>query len=243
MSLETEVAALTAVNNKLVDTINGKIAGINAAVAAAVAAAPEMHRNFFVDTVAGSDTDGLGSAASPFKTIQKAINSTPLGGRCDVTLLKDTTVAGHILLAGRKLALRGEVGAGRKLIINEFLYEGETLMRMGSFWHSDGSTLDISNLTVSFPASSAGDLSAYYCFAFGSGTSGPILNQLRFYNCTLELRGTFRGRLFGPNTSLYALQMSSTVMPSGLAGLILPGVVAGTKSETIPHILTNLSTL
>lgn len=243
MSLETEVAALTAVNNKLVDTINAKMAGINAAVAAAVAAAPEMYRNYFVDPVIGSDTDGQGTVASPFKTIAKAIAATPLGGRCDATLLKDFTLAGHVSLNGRKLALRGELNAGRKLILNEFVPDGEALMRMGSFWHSDGSTLDISNLTVSFPASSAGDLSAYYCFAFGSGSSAPILNQLRFYNCTLELRGTFRGKIFGPNTALYALQMSSTVMPSGLAGLILNGVAAGTKSETIPHILTNLSTL
>jgi hypothetical protein len=243
MSLETEIAALAATNNKLVEAVNGKMAAINAAVASAISAAPEMYRTFFVDPVAGSDTEGQGSAASPFKTIQKAINATPLGGRCDATLLRDFSLSTHILLNGRKLALRGELNAGRKLILNEFMFEGETLPRMGSFWHSDGSTLDISNLTVSFPASSPGDLSAYYCLSFGSGTSAPIFHQLRFYNCTLELRGTFRGRIFGPNTGLYGLQLSSTVLPSGLAGLILPGVVAGTKSETIPHLITNLSSL
>ncbi len=242
MSLETEVAALTAVNNKLVDTVNGKMAGINAAVSAAVAAAPLIHRTFYIDQQMGDDGN-LGTSASPFKTLAAAIAATPAGGRCEAWLLKDYTLAEHCYLNGRRLSLRAEAGSGRKLILNEFMVAGTQNVRMGCFWQSDGSTLDFAQMTISLPASSAGDLDAYYSLAFGSGASSPVLHQMRFYNCVLELRGTFRGRLFGPNAALYALAVSGTSIPAALAGAIVPGVAAGTDPKTLPHIITNVPTL
>ncbi|MNP61829.1 hypothetical protein D3C76_1570530 [compost metagenome] len=70
-----------------------------------------------------------------------------------------------------------------------------------------------------------------------------MLHQIRFYSCVIELRGTFRGRLFGPNASLYAFAVSGTVIPAALAGSIMPGVAAGTESKTLANIITNVPTL
>lgn len=243
MSLETEVAALTAVNNKLVDTVNGKMAGINSAVAAAVAAAPSMTRVYWVDSQLGNDTEGLGSSASPFKTIQRAVDATPDGGRVQVWLAKDYVLDKHIILNGRKLILAGEVGAGRKLTLNEFVQDSETLIRMGSFWLSSQSTLEFANMTISLPSSAAGDLSAYYALAFSSGSSAPINMQMRLYNCTFELRGTYRGRIFGAGSVLFTLALVGTALPSALNGLIVPGVSAGTLAKDIPYVMTNLTSL
>ena len=244
MSLETEIAALVAANNKLVDYFNGKKAAIDAAVSQAIAAAPAMVRSYWVDQQLGDDANGLGTEASPFKTIQQAVNATPDGGRVTVWLSKDYVLATSITTSGRKLVLAGVAGAGRRLVINEFIPEGgDNLLRMGSFWASTDTNIQFLNLTVSLPASSAGDLSAYYALVFASGSSAPTIQQVRMYNCAFELRGTFRGRLLGPGSVLFALSMTGTAVPSALNGLLITGVAAGTLSKDVGHVITNLSSL
>ncbi|HGM4965460.1 TPA: hypothetical protein ACKP0L_003789 [Pseudomonas putida] len=243
MSLETEIAALVAANNKLIDYFSGKKTAIDAAVSAAIAAAPSIVRVYWVDSQLGDDANGLGTEASPFKTIQQAVNAAPDGGRVQVWLSKDYVLDKHITTAGRRVIIAGVAGAGRKLTCNEFIPEGDTLMRMGSFWLSNDSTVQFVNLTVSLPASSAGDLSAYYALIFASGSSAPIMMQARFYNCAFELRGTFRGKVFGPGSVLFALSMIGTAVPSALNGALVPGIAAGTLSKDVGHVITNLSSL
>ncbi len=243
MSLETEIAALVAVNNKLVDYYSGKKAAIDAAVSAAVAAAPSIVRVYWVDQQLGDDANGLGTEASPFKTLQRAVDATPDGGRVQAWLSKDYVLDKHINLTGRRLIVAGAAGSGRKLICNEFMPEGDTQLRVGSFWLSNDSTVQLVNVTVSLPASSAGELSAYYALVFASGSSAPILIQLRMYNCAFELRGTYRGKLFGPGSVLFVLSMIGTAVPSALNGLLIPGIAAGTLSKDVGHVITNLSSL
>jgi hypothetical protein len=243
MSLETEIAALVAANNKLIDYFNGKKTAIDAAVSAAIAAAPSMVRVYWVDQQLGDDANGLGTEASPFKTLQQAINATPDGGRVQAWLSKDYVLDKHVNLTGRRLIVAGVAGSGRRLVINEFMPEGDTLLRIGSFWASNDSTVQLVNVTVSLPASSAGDLSAYYGLVFASGSSAPIMLQLRMYNCAFELRGTFRGKLFGPGSVLFALSMIGTAVPSALNGSLVPGIAAGTLSKDVGHVVTNLSSL
>ncbi|HGM4965920.1 hypothetical protein [Pseudomonas monteilii] len=243
MSLETEIAALVAANNKMVDYFNGKKAAIDAAVSAAVAAAPSIVRAYWVDPQLGDDS-AIGTEASPFKTLQRAVDATPDGGRVTAWLARDYVLDKSITTSGRQLVIAAVAGSGRKLICNEFMPEGsDQLTRMGSFWLSNGSTLQLLNVTVSLPASSAGDLSAYYALAFASGSSAPILMQVRMYNCTLELRGTFRGKLIGPGSALIALSMTGTAVPSALNGSLFVGIAAGTLSKDLGHIITNLSSL
>ncbi|MFJ7790648.1 hypothetical protein [Pseudomonas sp. NPDC096925] len=243
MSLETEIAALVAANNKLIDYFSGKKTAIDAAVAAAIAAAPAIVRAYWVDPQLGDDANGLGTEASPFKTLQKAVDATPDGGRVTAWLAKDYVLDKSIYTLGRQVVIAGVAGAGRKLVCNEFIPDGDTLPRMGSFWMSNGSSVQLLNVTVSLPASSAGDLSSYYALAFASGSSAPILMQVRMYNCAFELRGTFRGKLIGPGAALYALSMTGTAVPSALNGSLFVGIAAGTLSKDLGHIITNLSSL
>lgn len=242
MSLETEVSSLTATAKSLIDYFSLKKSDIEKAVTAAVAAAPTIVRAYWVDPVMGDDA-GLGTEAAPFKTLQRAVDATPDGGRVTAWLSKDYVLDKSITTAGRQLVVAAVAGAGRKLICNEFTPDGETLPRMGSFWMSNGSTVQLLNVTVSLPASSAGDLSAYYALCFASGSSAPILMQVRMYNCAFELRGTFRGKIIGPGSALYALSMTGTAVPSALNGSLVVGIAAGTLSKDLGHIITNLSSL
>ena len=51
-----------------------------------------MSRTFYVDQVNGNDTTGDGTYAAPFKTLQKAIDSVPVGGNVAIYLLSDYTL-------------------------------------------------------------------------------------------------------------------------------------------------------
>lgn len=244
MSLETDVANLVTKTTDLISYFNGRKASIDAAVSAAVAAAPAISRVFFVDSQLGND-DNLGTSTSPFKTLEAAISATPKGGRADVMLQRDYTLSSHVLLNGRKLMVRGEVAGGRKLTLNEFLLDngGVSTRRMGSFWQSDESTLELANLTLSLPASTPGDISAYYALTFSSGSSAPPVNQLRLYNVAFELRGAFLGTLMGAGSMLFQLAFVGSSLPAGLNGRIIPAIAAGTESKTLSHVITNLATL
>lgn len=244
MSLESEIANLVSKVTDLITYFNGKKTAIDQAVSAAIAAAPAISRNFFVDSQLGSD-DNLGTSGSPFKTIDAAIKATPKGGRADVTLQRDYTLGAHVQMLGRKLMIRGEVGSARKLVLNEFLVENEGVntRRMGSFWQSDESSLELANLTLSLPASAAGEVGAYYALAFCSGSSAPAVNALRLYNVNFDLRGAFLGLLMGAGTSLFQLSLVGTSLPAALNGRIFPGVAAGTASKDLGYVTTNLATL
>ncbi len=241
MSVETELAALTTATNSLIDYFKNKKAGIDAAVSAAVAAAPNITRTLYVDQTAGSD-ENLGTAASPFKTLQRAIDVTPAGGRCEIWLLSDYTHSSHARLYGHKILIRCDETKPRRLTLNEFLPDNETLPRIGCFWQSAASSVELSNLTISFP-NSAAEVSNYCALSISSGANSPLIASLRLNACTLELRGTYRGRIIGPETSLVALAVYNTAIPSALAGRLVPGVAAGTESKTLSHVITNLSTL
>jgi len=242
MSVETELAALTTATNSLIDYFKNRKAAIDAAVAQAVAAAPSMVRAYWIDSQLGDD-NGLGTEASPFKTLQRAVDATPDGGRVTAWLIKDYVLDKSITTSGRKLTIAGVANAGRRLVCNEFIPDGETLPRMGSFWTSTDSNIQLLNLTISLPASSAGDLSAYYALVFGSGSSAPNIQQLRVYNCAFELRGTFRGKLLGPGSVLFALSIVGTAIPAGLNGGLVTGIAAGTLSKDLGNVITNLSSL
>lgn len=245
MSLESQVADLVSASNKLITTFNDKKAAIDAALATAVAAAPEMKRGFYVDQVAGSDKTGSGTEAAPFKTIQAAIDATPSIGSVDVVLLSDYVLDTHVKLNNRRVVVRSVWPNQYRLQLNEFINIADNTRRMGSFWQSNNSSLSLEDLYVSLPDGANGSqlpVSSYYSLMFGSGASVPNIGQLRTYNVTFELRGTFVGKLI-VNMPLIALHCTSTTIPTGLNGKFLDGIAAGTKPETLPRIITNLSSL
>ncbi|WOE69087.1 DUF1565 domain-containing protein [Hydrogenimonas thermophila] len=68
----------------------------------------QMSRTFYVDAENGDDNN-TGSSDSPFKTITKAINSIPVGGRGIIILLSDIDIAnepGNVYFNNRKILLR-----------------------------------------------------------------------------------------------------------------------------------------
>lgn len=95
MSLENQIAELTAAGSALVEMFKNKKADIDKAVATALAAVPLMRRDFFVDAAAGDDA-GEGSQAAPFLTFKRAVDACPTGGYSRIFLRAGQT---HDMLA------------------------------------------------------------------------------------------------------------------------------------------------
>lgn len=79
----------------LVNTFNGKKAEIDAAVLSAQTAVLANNKNYYVDPVAGLDTNA-GTQAAPFKTLKKACDSVPIGGYGVITIIGDSTSVADI---------------------------------------------------------------------------------------------------------------------------------------------------
>jgi len=63
-----------------------------------------MSRTFYVDQVNGDDSND-GSESAPFKTIQKAINSVPVGGRVDVYIIGNYTLNEHVGISNKVVVI------------------------------------------------------------------------------------------------------------------------------------------
>lgn len=99
------MSALLNEASALVATYREKNKVIDAAMAAAIKAAPELYKALYVDAVIGDDTAGTGAVAKPFQTVGKAIATIPYGG------------GGNIYLAsGQEFVLDKEVQVAKKYI-------------------------------------------------------------------------------------------------------------------------------
>jgi len=83
--------------------VNDFIANVNSA----------MSKIFYVDQINGNDNND-GSQAYPFKTIQKAVDSAPVGGLCRIILLSDITIDSNIIALRRGVVI--DAGSVNKAI-------------------------------------------------------------------------------------------------------------------------------
>lgn len=246
MSLETDVANLVTKTTDLIAYFNGKKASIDAAVTAAVAAAPAVHRRFYVDQQLGDDA-ALGTFEAPLKTIDRAVASTPSAGSCEIVLLKDYALESSVAASNRRITIRGDNPQTntRKLIIKEYL-TGTGTKRIGSCQVSLSVSIDLADLTLSLPDTVGGlvaPLDNNYALFFAGGNGIPGFMPIKLYNLAFELRGTFTGKIMGPGWGALAFIALSTTIPSALEGLLIHGVAAGKDPNTIPNLLTNITKL
>lgn len=99
------MSAMLAETTRLLTMFQDKEKGINASVAAAIAAVPEMSRELYVNAIAGDDVTGTGAFSKPFKTIAKAINVIPYGGGGTIRLFGQEHVIGNITVSFKNITI------------------------------------------------------------------------------------------------------------------------------------------
>lgn len=246
MSLESQIADLVSAANSLITTFSTKKAGIDAAVAAAISATPEMKKIWNVDPVGGLDTNA-GTAASPLKTINKAIANTPVTGVCQVQLLGDYVVDSPIAV---NVGLLRIVGDGAKRGLNfKYFYGADAASALGGFVYGEGCQgMEIANCTLALPtitgvAVSGMSTRGASAFRTYGATTLPTLCCLGLNACTVTKAADFVGALITTSLAGVSLQVSSTTFPSDMAGKYIGGIAAGTNPNTLSNILTNLASL
>lgn len=75
-----------------------------------------MGKTVYVDAENGSDTSGDGTQGAPFKTIRKAIDSVPTGGKAAISLISDITVEGTISISRKYIRIVGNT-SGKKITV------------------------------------------------------------------------------------------------------------------------------
>ncbi|MDN7142690.1 hypothetical protein KC131_18745 [Pseudomonas sp. JQ170] len=251
MSLETDVANLVTQTTKLIDYVNGKKSGIDAAVAAAIAAVPETTRNWFVDQVNGLDTNP-GTQAAPFRTLGKAIAATPASGVCNVSLLSDYVLDSQVALNCTMLVLKGE--GGTRVLRPKYYpsvdsVTGATDNRLGGFvFQRQGSQLEMRELNLALPTAvgvvpAPTNARLNSLFRHYGSFSVPPLMAIQMNTVTVTKEAGFVGSLIGGGSSCLALGCGSVSFPSDFGGFYIEGVPAGTAANTITRLLTNLATL
>lgn len=244
MSLESEIAALSSKVTSLIDYFNGKKAGIDASVSAAVAAIPLLDRTWYVNQLTGDD-NAAGTANAPLKSIDKAAANTPAGGTCLILLQADYEHATAVVATQRVINITSDVSGIKRKLTLKYITDGTNSYLSGFGLPSWGS-LGLREITlvipspagvVPTPAGSANCLIKIY--------SSRIVAMLglKLDACEVQAPADFVGYLIPGTANGAVLQITSTSVPSGFGGRYVIGVASGTASNTLGNLVTNLATL
>jgi hypothetical protein len=251
MSLESQIADLVTATNSLIATFNTRKAGIESAVAAAIAAAPETTRNWYVDQVNGLDTNA-GTQAAPFKTVNKAIAATPNSGVCGIVLLSDYILDSQVSINCSLLIMKGE--GGTRTLRPKYYAAVDALgvfsdNRLGGFtFQRQGASMEIREMNIHFPTAvgvtpaPANSRLNSLLRTYGSYSVPPIM-AVQMNTVTVTKEAGYLGALIGGGASCVALGCGGVSFPSDFGGFYIDGVAAGTDSKSVPRLVTNLATL
>lgn len=253
MSLESQIADLVSASNALVTTFTNKKNEITAAVNAAIAAVPDGKKTWYVDQVNGLDTNAGNTSVTPFKTISKAIDSSPKNGFCSVFLINDYVFDGPISVNCAYLEIYGynavASGVAPKLKPKYYSTTDGTITGLGGFvLYGIGSNIEIRSCNIELP-SVAGVVPAPVTTRLNSfiktnsGSALPPVIGVMLEALTVTKAADFFGALVGTAASAVSLGCSAVTFPSDMAGKYISSVPAGTDPKTLNNILTSLPSL
>lgn len=258
MSLENSVtAALTAVNNSIA-TLNGVGASFQAGAANLTAQYQAILASAVkyavVDQAGGNDAAGDGSAAAPYKTLQKALDITPRGGVCQVALRNDYShVTGDTVIDGRRFILTNEGVAKKNLYFAKTgVPSGGNMLRKlyGFKFLNKGSFVGYS-LVFNVPAAAGAEpnwLVHDNASVFKSDDSqGDGGFSIMLLGCNVDIPNANFGALVGSITPVpVQVNWQNNAMigeATTFLGRLLSGQTntAGTASTALPWLVTNLA--
>ena len=243
MSLESQIADLVSATTSLVTTFNGKKTSIDAAVAAAIAAVPNMVKTFYVDQIAGDDTS-VGTQALPLKTIEKALSNTPSGGLCTVVLISDYTMNGTITTDKQMLHIKSLISTVKKKL-NTPYYVQDDIAKLPGITFATGGVVMLTDITLTLPSIVGVPVpQPFYNAFFKTGSvAGIPLMTVKFSRCEVLQAADATATLFVQLSSAVTFMVTETTFPAGFGGRYISGVASGTSPTALSTVITNLGTL
>jgi len=256
MSLESDVGNLVTQTTALIDYFKGQKTSIDNSVKAAIAAVPDTSRTWWVDPVAGLDTNDGKTASTPFKTIVKAMAATPNAGQCTVNLLNDLTMEVNTALTVNYLVIYGvnavTSGVTPKLKFKYYITTDSagapSTQLAGFIYYSQASNVELRNVDIDLP-SPAGlnpqPLTGRICSPFKTNAVSllPPAIGLTMQVVKVNKAADFIGALIGQGATGVIFQAISCTFPSDMPGKYISTVPAGTDLKGLTNVMTNLAAL
>lgn len=258
MSLTSDIATLVARADALFDMFDAKKSAIDAAVAAAIAALPDIARLYYVDQVAGNDANSGLVPEQPLQTINRALSLAGAGRYVDIRLMANYTFTTPRigLRAGQHLKLTSHLSTTGSIRYKVFLGlhardDVETIgdWEVGGFYCPTYGTnsINASSVEIVFPAAPGTGVmvnDSYNGLLKGNVTDGPPMIGLELNHCTVTRPAGSVGVIFGARTHFAALMVKNTTFVSGdMAGKWVAGVAGGSTPASVGWVASNLATL
>lgn len=256
MSLESDVGNLVTKTTDLIDYFKSQKSGIDNAVKAAIAAVPDSVRTWWVDPVAGLDSNAGNVRASPFKTINKAMAATPNSGHCMVFLLGDYTFESVMAVTVAYLTIYGidavPSGITPKL---KFKYvtsndgAGSPVTQLSGFaLYSFAANVELRSVDLDLPSPAGLAVTPITTrinsvFKTNAGSVLPPVIAITLQACKVFKPADFFGALIGQASTAVIYQTVNCTFPSDMAGKHISTVAAGTDLKGLTNIMTNLGSL
>lgn len=229
----------------LVEKFDTEADNIDAAVAAAVAAAPAMNRTFYIDSVVGNDEVASGTAASPFFSVAKAVNSIPVqgGGTIIASLNQTFVIDENIHIAGKNIhfTTNGSPTNDAERPVLQFLtYASGGYDEIKGFTGASDSTLKIGQyrLELDDNAFSNGLPSTGYCFIRSANGNAVNANLVA---CDVDL-GDNAASLLNCEASNAVISMQSVDFESTTTPNIINTGTYGTAIVSVTSCVKDAST-
>ncbi|MBK9083237.1 MAG: hypothetical protein IPL88_14700 [Rhizobiales bacterium] len=251
MSLTEDITGLVARATDLIDKFDAKKTGIDAAVAAAVAAVPGMLRVVYIDQAAGADAnDGLTDAA-PVKTLAKAVALVGPGRAGDFRFLSNYLfdAARVALPVNITLQMRSWGGVRRRLTLQVLPSADGVTQEVTGFYAANYGTVQISvyDLDLAFPATPVGGTMAvdrYNAFLKTGQSQGPLRIAIEYSTGEIVRPADGVGLMVsGAEKRPVHLGVQFATYPAAMAGKWLQGVASGVSPDTLKWLTTNLTSL
>lgn len=253
MSLESDVGNLVTQTNKLIDYFGAKKSDIDKAVAAAIAAAPETSRSWYVDPVNGLDTNP-GTQLLPFKTINKAISATPPSGVCTAYVMDDYDLTAGIGSQCSVLILSGVAKNGvrpklkPKYVTSTDANNVTTTNMTGLNMYLASNLISIRDMDIYLPSPAGfnpapNNSRAGSFFRGFSSVNVPTVFNVSLENVAVTMAPDWFGNFIGVTASSVILATTNVQFPSGFAGRYVSNVAAGALVKDLGHVMSNLASL
>jgi len=208
---------------------------INGDLNAAAARVGDTFRQFYVDAENGSD-DNAGTSDAPFKTMQKAVNSSVWGGYLLVCLMSDYHMDTQVTFRTGDVCIRSDNASIKRRITfaNQISDESTTAPRFAK-QVAAGSIL-LNGITF-VSQEMAKHVEGRHMFAAHGLTCAT------FVNCEFEVPENANLAVFQWAHGVGFIVQAS-IYPAEMAGMWVQGIAAGTDPSTVRRIAyTNLSSL
>lgn len=211
----------------------------------------DFHYVWYVDQATGSD-DGNGNTASPLQSIHEAINRTPFGGRANIRIRGRYDTTRRYAAAGRKVHLYGCAADWSLDDIDMHLttrVDNSNRVETNGFQGAHQGFWEIYNINLKLK--SLAQVAADHPGATHSPTLGAIFSHkdsgagipggVMIRYSSVDITDDPYAWIMSP--AVWAYSSLAVVYPHSPAGRFIAPIVAGTPSQDVPNLHTNISTL